>query len=130
MAILAVVLVVVAAVAVYATYYLPGSSSTTTPVIQTVQVSIPSGVGGNQGLTFQPATIRVTVGVNNTIVWTNGDSVVHTVTSTSVPSGATAFDSGNVNAGKSFSVTLTVPGTYQYHCAIHSWMTGTIVVSG
>lgn len=92
-------------------------------------VSMPSGVGLNQSLNFSPASITVVIGVNNTIVWTNNDNITHTVTSTSVPAGATSFDSGNMAAGKTFKTTLTAPGTYQYHCTLHpSWMKGTIIV--
>ncbi|MGI0090172.1 MAG: cupredoxin domain-containing protein [Nitrososphaerales archaeon] len=33
-----------------------------------------------------------------------------------------------MNPGSNFSVTFTVPGTYQYHCNIHPWMNGIIIV--
>ncbi len=95
----------------------------------TVATSIPSGVASNTALSFTPSTIKVKVGVNNTIVWTNQDSTQHTVTSGSVPSGAASFDSGNISPNNTFTVTLTVTGTYQYHCSIHpGWMKGTVVV--
>ncbi len=95
----------------------------------TVGVTIPPGTGLNQSLNFSPTTLKVIVGVNNTITWTNRDLVQHTVTSTSVPAGANTFDSGTFSNGGQFSVTLAVPGTYQYHCTIHpGWMQGTIVV--
>jgi plastocyanin len=92
------------------------------------QVVIPSGTGANTSATFAPSTITLVVGVNNTITWTNDDVATHTVTSLSVPSGAQSFNSGNLVSGAQFSVTLTVPGTYQYHCSIHSWMKATIIV--
>lgn len=40
-----------------------------------------------------------------------------------------AFDSGNLASGDSFSWTPEEPGTYGYHCAYHSSMTGTITVN-
>jgi plastocyanin len=49
------------------------------------------------------------------------------VTSTSAPQGG-SFNSGNMSAGATCTHTFTVPGTYQYDCVYHSWMTGTIVV--
>jgi plastocyanin len=105
------------------------SSSTTTQNHGSVTVSLPSGVGSNTNLDFQPATITVVIGVNNTINWVNQDSVQHTVTSSSVPTGASSFDSGALIKGATFSVTLTTVGTYQYHCSIHpGWMKGTITV--
>jgi nitrite reductase (NO-forming) len=75
---------------------------------------------------YSPATIHVVIGVNNTITWTNYDGAVHTVTST----GGKIFDSGNINAGETYTHTFTVAGTYQYFCVYHPWMKGTIVVTG
>jgi plastocyanin/predicted lipoprotein with Yx(FWY)xxD motif len=96
------------------------------------QVKIPSGASANQSslgnLGFYPNTITVVIGVNNTVMWTNNDVTTHTVTSLSVPTGAQAFNDGNLSPGSTFSVTLTVAGTYRYHCAIHPWMLGTIIV--
>ncbi len=105
----------------------PGVSSASTGAA-VVNVVIPSGTGASGHLSFNPGSITVVIGVNNTVIWTNDDSASHTVTSSSAPAGAQRFDSGNLNANATFTVTLTVPGTYQYHCSYHSWMTGTITV--
>jgi plastocyanin len=64
------------------------------------------------------------------VTWKNNDPVPHTVTSTSVPSGANSFDSGNMNGNATYTVTFTVDGTYQYKCTYHPWMHGTINVVG
>jgi plastocyanin len=94
-----------------------------------VKVSIPSGAGNPANPPgYAPDKITLVIGVNNTVTWSNDDTVPHTVTSTSAPSGASSFDSGNMNAGDTFTYTFTVPGTYQYHCNYHSWMTGTVTV--
>jgi plastocyanin len=95
-----------------------------------ISISIPKGAGQPSGAPgYSPDKITLVVGVNNTVTWTNNDNgIPHTVTSTSVPTGASSFDSGNMNAGATFKYTFTVPGTYQYHCTYHSWMTGTITV--
>src|SRR5215471_7286374 len=92
-------------------------------------VDIASGPGSNQALNFNPSAITVKIGVNNTITFTNHDSTTHSVTFTSAPSGV-ALQAGqpNLGAGQSYTVTLTSPGTYQYHCTFHSWMSGSIVV--
>lgn len=131
----AVIVVVLAVAAGYYLLVLPGSNHSTTPpaTIQMSPVSIASGTGSNQALSFNPRTITVVVGVNNTILFTNNDGVEHTVTFTSGPSGVTSaqlngLSISNLAAGSSGSITLTTPGTYQYHCTIHSWMTGTINV--
>ena len=86
-------------------------------------------MGDNESLNFQPASIKVVVGVNNTIVWNDLDSVQHTVKSRTIPSGAAPWDSGILNQGQTYTVTLTVPGVYHYDCTIHpDWMIGTIQV--
>ncbi len=72
-------------------------------------------------MSFSPATLSVPVGT--TVVWTNDDVVTHTVTSNT-----SAFDSGNLTPGNKFSMTFTSAGTYAYHCKIHAYMTGSIVV--
>ena len=92
-------------------------------------VTIPLASGDNESLNFLPANMTVVVGVNNTIVWNNLDYAQHNVVVTSVPAGAQKFRSGILNQGQTFTVTLTVPGTYRYLCSIHpDWMRGTIVV--
>jgi plastocyanin len=45
-----------------------------------------------------------------------------------VPGGAATFNSGIMSAGGTWSMTFTVPGTYQYDCSLHLWMKGTIIV--
>jgi len=94
----------------------------------TVSVSIPKGVGSTQGLNYVPAGVMVAKG--GKLTWTNNDPVPHTVTSTSVPSGASSFDSGNMNQNATYTVTFTVDGTYQYKCTYHPWMYGTVTVTG
>ncbi|TMI42146.1 hypothetical protein E6H23_05355 [Candidatus Bathyarchaeota archaeon] len=93
-----------------------------------VNVKIPDGVSSSPTLSFQPRNLSVKVSLNNTIVWTDSDTggQAHTATTTSGPS---KFDSGPLNEGDQFSVTLTVAGTYKYHCIFHSWMIGTISVN-
>jgi len=97
----------------------------------TTVVSISKGAGAGQSAApgYNPATLTVVVGVNNTVVWENNDSAPHTVTPGNVPAGATwAVGSGDMPAGKTYSFTFTVPGTYTYSCAYHGWMSGTVVV--
>jgi plastocyanin len=92
---------------------------------------MPQNVGADQSLNFQPASVTVAPGT--TITWIDQDSqsgAPHDVVWTSTPTGASPANSPEVmTAGQSFSVTLTVPGTYTYHCIFHSWMTATIIVS-
>jgi plastocyanin len=91
----------------------------------TVTVSMIPGAGFNTSLTktYSPDPVTVVVGHNSTIKWVNDDTAPHTVTANDA-----SFDSGNVAAGQSFTFTFTTPGTYQYHCVYHPWMTGTVIV--
>lgn len=72
---------------------------------------------------FDPGSIVVVIGVNNTVTWSNMGSHTHTVTADD-----NSFNSGNISPGSSFTHTFTVPGTYSYHCNIHQYMKATIVV--
>jgi plastocyanin len=74
-------------------------------------------------LSFQPATLEVAAGT--TVVWTNDDPVVHTVTARDG-----SFNSGVLKPGAEFSQVFETPGTYPYFCAIHPGQAGSIVVSG
>lgn len=90
----------------------------------------PAG-GGNTGsgismtnMTFSPATKTVAKGT--VVIWTNNDPYAHTVTSND----GTSFNSGNIDAGKTYSYTASVAGTFEYHCLIHGIaMSGTLVVN-
>ena len=73
------------------------------------------------GMAFTPTTI--TVAKNTTITWVNNDGVAHTSTSDTG-----VWDTGNIPAGSSKTVTFTTPGSYPFHCTYHSMMTGTVVV--
>jgi len=101
------------------------SASNSTAQSGTVSpISIISGAGSNPNSTgFTPSVITVVVGVNNTVSWTNNDSVAHTVTADDG-----SFSSGNMNPGDTFLWTFTSPGTYTYHCSYHPWMKATIIV--
>jgi plastocyanin len=90
-----------------------------------------AGASGSAALTvkdftFSPATLTVPVGTTVTV--TNGGATTHTWTSDS--GSAQVWNSGDINPGASFSVTFNTPGTFGYHCNIHPFMTGRIVVTG
>ncbi len=107
---------------------LGGASSCGTPGASTTCIAMPNGAGNDQ-LNFNPKSVKVVLGTNNTILWQNEDVVGHTVVSKTVPSGAASFQSVTINPGASYTVTLTVPGTYDYYCSIHpGWMQASIMV--
>lgn len=90
------------------------------------------------GITFSPQLLTIKAG--QTVRWVNTTSFAHTVTTdstlarnpanASVPEGVTPWHSGNIAAGESFSIQLTVPGEYKYFCKPHELMghVGTIIV--
>ncbi len=130
-AIIVVVVVILAAVAGFFLYSGMGSGnpSSSSNSTNTVIVSIPSGTGNNQAQTFSPQSLNVAAGTM--VKFVNNDNTLHTVTFTSAPSGVSlsSISDSSLAAGNSFTITLTTPGTYQYHCTIHTWMTGTITVT-
>ena len=111
--------------------YKQGSTTaqrSTTGTAPSVAVSIAPGSATYPNKGFTPDNITVVIGLNNTVVWTNNDGSIHTVTSSTVPAGATPFDSGLLNPGETFSYTFLTPGAYEYHCTVHPWMTGFVTV--
>lgn len=123
-----VVAILVAGVAYYLLSVRSGNSTTTSLAPEIVHVNMPSGVATNKSLNYQPTNIILIIGVNNSLTWANGDSAPHTVMATSVPSGASMFNSGNLNPGATYTYTFTVPGTYKYDCTYHFWMQGIVTV--
>lgn len=91
-------------------------------------ISIVPGSGiPDSGVFYEPSPAKVAVG--STVAWTNDDTLPHTVTSGNPEKGPNdIFDSGIMNADKSFSKTLDKAGVLEYYCAIHPWMTGKIIV--
>jgi plastocyanin len=85
---------------------------------------------------FDPHTVRVKTG--DIVEWRNTSSFAHTITDdpqkngklSSLPAGATGFDSGHLAAGEIFRHTFTVPGTYRYYCDPHDGfgMLGVVIV--
>gem|GEM_PF-2537445 len=78
---------------------------------------------------YDPAYVRVNPGA--TVVWTNDDKSVHTVTSGSpgAKDSGRLFDSGFIRTGATFSHTFDEEGIFDYHCWIHPWVIGRVAVS-
>jgi plastocyanin len=78
-----------------------------------------------------PAPQEVKVGQK--VIWTNDDSVQHTITSgtTGSPDSGKEFDSGLtklLSKGDTFEHTFAAAGEFPYYCQLHPQMSGTIVV--
>lgn len=71
---------------------------------------------------FNPATLTVPVGT--TVTWTNQDEEPHTVAAKDG-----SFHSQGLDTHGSYSFKFTTPGSYEYVCSIHPFMTATVVVT-
>jgi plastocyanin len=69
---------------------------------------------------FHPRKIRVRRGTK--VVFSNGDSTAHTATRRG------GFGTGRIPPGRSAVVKLRRAGVYAYHCTIHPFMRGKVVV--
>ena len=72
---------------------------------------------------FDPPQITVQAG--DTVEWKNEDIFAHTVTADDG-----SFDSGLIDRGHSWQMTVTTAQTLAYHCRPHPNMKATLIVSG
>src|SRR5205814_3399614 len=70
---------------------------------------------------YAPATQKIQTGT--WVTWSNNGQDAHTVTAIDG-----SFDSENLDPSEGFSWFFDQPGTYQYMCTLHPWMTGKIIV--
>ena len=92
----------------------------------------------SDSLKFDPTDVTISKG--ETVTWQNTGATVHTATGdpskattpadVSLPSGAKAWDSGDIQPQGKFSHTFDTAGTYKYVCVPHesAGMVGTITV--
>jgi plastocyanin len=81
-----------------------------------------------ENIQFSPKNVTVKPGEK--ITFTNKESIPHDVHKTSGPGDDfSSGDSGGMQQGDTFELTLDQPGTYEYVCNVHApGMTGTITV--
>lgn len=98
----------------------PPASGSTTPA------DSPAPQGGTavaiSDFKFNPATLTVPVGT--TVTWTNNDEEPHTIAAKDG-----SFHSPGLDTHGTYSFTFATPGSYDYICSIHPFMTGTVVVT-
>src|SRR5262249_46665027 len=97
----------------------PASASATS-------VDSPSPQGGTpvriSDFKFNPATL--TIPARTTVTWTTQYEKPHTIAAKD-----RSFHSPGIATHGSNSFTFTMPGSYEYSCSIHPFMTGTVVVT-
>ena len=86
---------------------------------ETAQASRAAGVEINH-FAYHPPTLTIAKGAK--VTFSNASKVTHTATSPG------SFSTGHIKPGTSVSVNFNKPGTYAYHCLIHPFMHGKIVV--
>jgi plastocyanin len=97
-------------------------SSSTSPAQSCGSSGASANINATGSLNFSPKTATITHG--QSVCWENVASFNHTVTSDD----GTSFNT-TVPPGNRFVFTFPNPGTFTYHCNIHSGMTGTITVN-
>jgi plastocyanin len=110
-------------------------AAVTAALCATIPVALASNVGAASGaaahaargasvsiksFAFHPATLRISRGTVVTVA--NHDSTTHTFTSSG------HFNTGKIKPGHSATVRFSHAGTFHYHCTIHPFMKGTVVV--
>jgi plastocyanin len=132
--ILVVVVAAVASLGYFQVYVAPSvfkntSTTTTTASVSCtktscVNITIPLGAGTPSGAPgYSPDVVTIVIGVNNTVVWKNNDTSIHSVTARD-----NSFNDATMKTGDIFIYTFTKPGTYKYYCIYHFWMNGTVIV--
>jgi cytochrome c oxidase subunit 2 len=105
------------------------TNATTAGAAATLTIPVGASTAGNPS--YQPLSLTVKKGDAIDVV--NKDSSPHTVTSGKTPDAPDVgkqFDTSIVNAGQSAKLETTnvQPGEYDFHCAIHPFMMGKIIV--
>ncbi len=98
-------------VGIQAAFASPGGDAAASRATKTVNIN---------HFAFHPPTLRVAKGT--TVAFANSSNTAHTATDRG------SFDTGKIHPGTSVSVRFAQKGTFAYHCTIHPFMHGKIVV--
>ncbi|MGC2427878.1 MAG: hypothetical protein WA421_12655 [Nitrososphaeraceae archaeon] len=99
-----------------------GSNKNITDSTLTSQITIPQGAAAQQvDVYYNPSPATVSAG--SKVTWTNRDNAPHTATDLNG-----SFDTGIINVASSGSSVIKSPGKLSYHCTIHPWMTGMLLL--
>lgn len=111
-----------------------GKEATSPPTSgKTINVDIVPGAQTKTTDAFSPNPVNANVG--DTVVWTNKDTAIHTVTSGNPTDGPDGTFGGTADSPKLLSpnktqeFTFTSAGEYNYYCTLHPTMVGKVTVS-
>ena|SRR5215203_3140845 len=83
----------------------------------------PRAADPNNDKAFVPPELNVPL---HTIVsWSNDDSIDHTITADDYG----LFDTGPISPGDTFDNVFDSTGVFGYHCSIHPFMRGSVIVN-
>jgi predicted secreted protein with PEFG-CTERM motif len=71
---------------------------------------------------------KIVVDAGAIVMWENIGDQVHTVTSGTLVTPASHFNSGLIAPNSFYSLEFAVGGIYPYYCMVHPWMNGSVVV--
>ena len=104
----------------------PTPAATAAPAGTASAPAAPAPQGGTavtiSNFKFDPATLTVPVG--STVTWTNQDEEPHAIAGKDG-----SFHSPGMDTHGTYSFTFAKPGTFDYICSIHPFMSGTVVVT-
>lgn len=101
-----------------------GGNANATVQVQTESTSSTAVNATIKNYVFSASNLTVTKGTK--VVWTNEDSVGHTVTS---DSGSELASGTLTKGGAPYAHTFNTVGTFSYHCTPHPYITGTVTVT-
>ena len=87
------------------------------------EAAIPANATRAEIKTMSFGSQRIEITAGTTVVWTNNDPLVHTVSADDK-----SWDSGPIEPGKSWSHTFTQAGEFAFHCTPHPFMKAIVVV--
>jgi len=73
-----------------------------------------------EGFTYEPATLRIAKGTS--VSFANASGTAHTATRKG------SFTTGRIKPGKAATIRFAQRGSFAYHCTIHPFMRGKVVV--
>jgi plastocyanin len=104
------------------TSYISDSSMFLNKAFAQESVFIAPGAADQSNLEpFAPSQLSIPIGT--TVSWRNDDSTEHTVTAND-----RSFHSGPISPGDTFDNIFDSPGEFAYHCSIHPFMKGVVIV--
>ena len=103
------------------------TASPATPVARVADEPVSTGAPvAIQTFQFQPSPLEVAAGT--TVIWTNDDAILHTVTAGTPGAIDGRFDGPLDGTGTTYEFTFTEPGIYAYFCSRHEAMRGEVRV--